>query len=76
MKKKGVPPHILSMNKFTVLASGPFILDPTADMTVLRFRRLRSVPSPSLRIILFHVPRLPGVFLLACFLCCWLWACS
>ncbi len=66
-EEERVPQHILCMNKFTVVAYHPFILDPAGDMTVLRFRRPHSVPFPGLRRILFHVPCLPGVFLLACF---------
>ncbi len=49
------------MNKFTVLAYRPFIPDPAGDMTVLRYRRPRSMPSPVLLGILFHLPRLPAV---------------
>ncbi len=65
-----VPLHVPWMNKFTVLAYCPFIPDPPGDMTVLLYRRPRSVPSAGLWRILFHVPRLPGFFLLACFLRC------
>ncbi len=63
-EEERVPPHILWMNKFTILAYRPFIPDPPGDMTVLRYWRPCSVPSPGLWRILFHVPRLPGVFLL------------
>ncbi len=62
MKMRRVPLHILRMNKFPVLAYRPFTHDPPRDMTVLRFHRPHSVPTPGPRRILFHVPRLPGVF--------------
>ncbi len=62
MKKKRVPPYILGMNKFTVLAYHPFALDPPRDMTVLRFCRPRSMLSRCPRWILFHMPHLPVVF--------------